>query len=197
MDTNKCDLKTIIDTFEELKKFVYIVDRGNLGHIVIKFKDENFFHLLGLHKMNLDMYFPSFLKSKSKKYDYIKKRIDKFDSVLADQIKEKNLLQYRIYTFKNITDLLNGTSSTLFEFREKISGSQFNGDYGILKVYEDVNCLLGLRIDSSLNDIINCIPISWMASNRSNKLVELKRPSYMKSIYAIPINLYNEEYPIK
>lgn len=188
------DLNTIINTFEELKKYVYVIDRGTLGKIVINFKDENFFHLLGLHKMNLDIYFPKELKSKSKKYKYIKSKAQKFNSVLSDQIKEKSLLQYRISSFKNIIDLLNGHNISFYEFREKIYGSQYNGDYGILKIYENVNCLLGLKIESFLNEITKCIPNSWMASNRSNKLVELKRPSYIKSINAIPIELYNEEY---
>ena len=191
---NAWNLKTIIDTFEELKKYVYIIDRGALGQIVVEFKDENFFHLLGLHKMNLDVYFPAQLKSKSKKYKYIKSKVDKFDSILSDQIKEKNLLQYRISTFKNISNLLDGHNVSFFEFREKVPGSQFNGDYGILKIYEDVNCLLGLKKDSSVNEITKAIPNSWMASNRSNKLIEFKRPSYIKSICAIPKNIYNEEF---
>lgn len=192
--TDDWNLKIIIDTFEEIKKFVYIIDRGTLGQIVIEFNDENFFHLLGLHKMNLDIYFPKELKSKRKKYKYIKGNIEKFNTIISNQIKEKNLLQYRISTFKNIIDLLDGYNVSFFEFREKVAGSQFNGDYGILKLYEDVNCLLGLKIDSSINEITKCIPNSWMASNRSNKLVEFKRPSYIKSICAIQKSIYNENF---
>ena len=35
------------------------------------------------------MYFPAQLKSKERKYKYIKKRIDKFNTILENQIKEK------------------------------------------------------------------------------------------------------------
>ena len=144
--------------------------------------------------MNLDIYFPNKLKSKSKKYQYIKSKSEKFNTILENQIKEKVLLQYRISTFNNILDLLNGNNVTFYEFREQIPGSQFNGDYGVLKIYEELNCLLGLRINKMINNITNSIPISWMASNRSNKLVEFKRPSYINSITAIPKELYNDEY---
>ena len=188
------DLKLIIKTFETLKKYTYIIDRGTLGKVIVNFKDENFFHLLGLHKINLDIYFPNKLKSKSKKYQYIKSKPEKFNTILENQIKEKTLLQYRMSTFNNILDLLNGDNVTFYEFREQIPGSQFNGDYGILKIYESLNCLLGLRISSVINNITNSIPISWMASNRSNKLVEFKRPSFINKITAIPKELYNEEY---
>ena len=173
------DLKLIIKTFETLKKYTYIIDRGTLGKVIVNFKDENFFHLL---------------KSKSKKYQYIKSKPEKFNTILENQIKEKTLLQYRMSTFNNILDLLNGDNVTFYEFREQIPGSQFNGDYGILKIYESLNCLLGLRISSVINNITNSIPISWMASNRSNKLVEFKRPSFINKITAIPKELYNEEY---
>ena len=40
---------------------------------------------------------------------------------MENQIKEKNLLQYRISTFKNISDLLSGHNVSFFEFREKIA----------------------------------------------------------------------------
>ena len=43
-------LKEAIDTFEELKKYVFIINRGNKPSIIIKFENENFYHLIGLHK---------------------------------------------------------------------------------------------------------------------------------------------------
>lgn len=36
-------LQKSIETFEELKKYVFIVNRGSKKPIIIKFKDENFF----------------------------------------------------------------------------------------------------------------------------------------------------------
>ena len=52
-------LKELIDSFEKLKKNIYVIDRGNLEPIIINFKDEHFYHLIGLHKLNLNMFFPS------------------------------------------------------------------------------------------------------------------------------------------
>ena len=51
-------LKELIDTFEELKKYVYIIDRGTRGKIIIKFTNDKFYHLVGLHKTN-NYYVPS------------------------------------------------------------------------------------------------------------------------------------------
>ena len=48
-------LQNLIDTFEELKKYVFIIDRGSKGNIVIKFNNDNFYHLIGLHKTNIDI----------------------------------------------------------------------------------------------------------------------------------------------
>ena len=66
-------LSNLINIFEELKKYIYIVDRGNLKPIIITFKNENFYHLIGLHKLNIDMFFPKKMYSKDKRYKHIKK----------------------------------------------------------------------------------------------------------------------------
>ena len=66
-------LQDLIDTFEKLKTNVYIIDRGDKGTIIIRFKDNNFFHLVGLHKTNLNLFIPDYITSKAKIYKYIKK----------------------------------------------------------------------------------------------------------------------------
>ena len=43
-------LKEVIKTFEELKKYVFIINRDDKESIVIKFENSNFYHLLDLHK---------------------------------------------------------------------------------------------------------------------------------------------------
>lgn len=187
-------LQELIDTFEELKKYVFIVDRGNNNIIVIRFNNDNFYHLVGLHKTNINMFFPNYLKTQDKKYKYLKKNVKRFDNILKNQIKDKNLLELRIKTFIRIKDLLNSNNNTiLYNLKEKVPGSLYNGDYGLMKLFEDnISCLLGLKKELEIENIINCAPQSWMASNRINRLVENKRPIYMNKIVAIPLYLYNQ-----
>ena len=189
-------LEELINTFEELKKYVYIIDRGKNGLLIIKFDNKNFYHLVGLHKTNIDMFIPSYIKTQDKKYKYIKKNITKFNNILENQIKEKDLLILRINTFARIKELLNNSANTmLHNLRDrKAEGSLYNGDYGLVKVFEDnISCLLGLKQESANNNIVNCAPQSWMASERINRIIEYKRPIYMKSIVAYPANLYNQD----
>lgn len=187
-------LQELIDTFEELKKYVFIIDRGNNNMIVIRFNNDNFYHLVGLHKTNINMFFPEHLKTQDKKYKYLKKNVTRFDNILKNQIKDKNLLELRIKTFTRIIDLLNSNNNTiLYNLKEKVPGSLYNGDYGLMKVFEDnISCLLGLKRELENDNIIYCAPQSWMASNRINRLVENKRPIYMNKIVALPSYLYNQ-----
>ena len=63
-------LEDAINSFEELKKYVFIVNRGdNNKSLFILFNNENFYHLLGLHKTNLDMFFPDYIKTMGRKYE--------------------------------------------------------------------------------------------------------------------------------
>ncbi len=48
------DAKELIKTFEELKKYIFIIERGDNKKISIKFTNDKFYHLIGLHKMNLE-----------------------------------------------------------------------------------------------------------------------------------------------
>lgn len=186
-------VETLINTFEELKKYVFVINRKEKGCIIIKFHNNNFYHLVGLHKIkNFDSYFPTFIKSKDKRYKYMKKNKSKFNNILENQLKEKDLLTLRVTTFSNILDLLKGHNTLLYNFNPKTTNSLYDGDYGLVKIYEkDICCLLGLKIDEKDNNIINCSPNSWMASNRINKLVEFKRPIYMDNISFVPVSLYN------
>lgn len=180
-------LKDLIDTFEKLKENVYIIDRGNLKPIVIKFKDEHFYHLIGLHKTKIDMFFPEKLYSKAKKYKYMKKNIEKFDNIIQNQIKGKHLLELRIKTFKNILCMLNEDSNmSLYNLKQNTTPSRYDGDFGLLKILQENYCLLGLKEDVDKNI---CYPQSWMASNRTNKLT-LKPPIYYKKIIVIPKSIY-------
>ena len=90
-------LKELIDTYEELKKYVYIIDRGDKKRIVIKFNNDNFYHLVGLHKINMAMFFPSYIKSASKRYKFMKNNLEKFNGILENQSKEKEELLQRKY----------------------------------------------------------------------------------------------------
>ena len=129
-----------------------------------------------------------------KKYKYMKKNVKKFDNIINNQIKEKNSLELRIMTFERILDLIKGNNNTiLYNLKEKVSGSVYNGDYGLMKIYEDgINCLLGLKEEINDDNTTICAPQSWMASKRVNKLTEFKRPIYMEKIVAIPKEMYNE-----
>ncbi len=180
-------LEELINTYEKLKENVYIIDRDNLEPLIIKFKDEHFYHLIGLHKTNIDMFFPNKMYSKAKKYKYMKKNKEKFNNIIENQIKDKYLLELRINTFKNILDMLNEDSNaSLYNLKPKVKGSVYDGDYGLLKLLQNSYCLLGLKEDID-NNI--CYPQSWMASNRINKLAK-RPPIYYKRIIVLPKKIY-------
>ena len=185
-------LEQLIKTYEKLKKNNYIIKRGNKTPIIIKFKDDNFFHLVGLHKTNVNIFIPHYITSKSKKYKYIKKNIKKFNNILMSEIKENNALQYRVTSFHNIANLLENNSTSLYDLKYKTPGSVYDGDFGLLKIYENISCLLGLKIVNQENTFIACAPQSWMASNKAIHLIEYKKPIYMEKIISIPIELYNK-----
>lgn len=99
----------LINTFEELKKYVFIINRKDKDIIYIRFQNDNFYYLVGLHKIkNFDKYFPTHIKSKDKRYKYIKKHTEKFNNILENQLKEKDTLKLRITTFNNVLNLLKG-----------------------------------------------------------------------------------------
>ena len=66
----------------------------------------------------------------------------------------------------------------------------YDGDYGILRIYEDLYCLFGLKQEdiNEEKNIVYCVPQSWMASRRVNKLIEAKMPIYMNKITKLPAN---------
>ena len=186
-------LKEAIETYEELKKYIFIIDRGNKERIIIRFKNENFYHLLGLHKIKIDNFFPNKIMTKDKIYKHLKANIDKYEKILEDLVKEEKRLELRIASFPYILELLNGNNTTLYNLNNNMPiGSLYKGDYGLFKIFEDICCLFGLKIDNTTNDIINCVPQSWMPNNRKNNLIEYKHPIYMKTIIKVPIKLYNE-----
>lgn len=186
-------LKELIETYEELKKFVFVINRGNKKPIIIKFNNDNFYHLVGLHKINMDMFFPTYIKSKAKKYKFMKNNIEKFNRILENQSQEKQELLQRIKTFHYIKDLLmSNCNVVLYDIKDKIAFSKYDGDYGLYKSYETICCLLGLKSEYETAKTNNCAPQSWMASKRPNRLIAFKRPIYMNEILKIPNELYNE-----
>ena len=187
-------IERLIETFEELKKYIFIVNRKDKGFIYIRFQNERFYHLVGLHKIkNFDNYFPTYMKSKDKRYKYIKKNIEKFNNILENQSKEKDTFKLRMVTFNNVLDILKGFNTSLYSLKSKNAFSLYNGDYGLVKIYEkDICCLLGLKIENKEESRIYCVPNSWMASRRINQLVEFKRPLYIENISAVPIDISDE-----
>jgi len=144
----------------------------------------------------LDVYFPNPNITKDKKYKYIKSHVSKFENVLQNKLRENLLLKYRINTFKNIPDLLSGNSTILYNLQEKNPLSLYDGDFGLMKVYqdEDINniyCLLGIKNKFKNNNTYNCVPQSWMAGKRPNNLVQYKRPLYLHEITRIPNEITN------
>ncbi len=189
-------LQEIIETYEELKKCVFIVKRGDKAPIIVKFHNDNFFHLVGLHKTGISRFIPDKIKSRDKQYKFLKKNVDRFNNILENQIQEKDSLKLRMQTFSKILELLKESpeNTLLYNLSNKVPGSVYDGDYGLLKVFEnDLNCLLGLKIHDQNDKVIVCAPQSWMASNRRNRLIDGKRPLYLESISNIPKDLYNDE----
>lgn len=105
------------------------------------------------------------------------------------------MLEIRIKTFHNILSLLEKNSNAmLYSLKIKTSGSLYDGDYGLVKVFEDdICCLLGLKEIETINNITNCAPQSWMASNRPNKLIYGKKPIFMNQIIKIPVEVYKPD----
>lgn len=105
----------------------------------------------------------------------------------------------RVCTFPYIVNLLcnNHTRDDikLYNLKEKKEFSLFDGDYGLQKIYNEFYCLLGLKSTEvdKITNITQCVPQSWMASERPNKLVKNKRPMYIKSISRIPRELFNDK----
>lgn len=185
-------LQDLINTYEQLKKNIYIIKRGEKNPIIVKFENDNFFHLVGLHKTNINLFIPKYITTKTKKYKYIKKNVKKFNNILISESKDNISLTNRINTFNRIIDLLKGANTTLYNLQPKMAGSLYNGDYGLLKIYEDVNCLLGLVISDFDDKTINCSPQSWMASTKVNHLIEFKKPIFMYEIIEIPVEMFDE-----
>lgn len=185
-------LQEAINTFEELKKYVFVIDRGSKESIVLKFTNGNFYHLMGFQHTNINLFIPTGIISKAAKFKYIKKNVSKFENILQSEIKENERLKYRVTTFCNILDLLKSEKTTLYNLNPKTRGSLYDGDFGLMKLYETICCLLGLKIDIEDETTLYCVPQSWMASTRTNILVENKRPIYMREITKIPIEIYNQ-----
>lgn len=189
-------IQELIDTFEELKKNKYFIDMGKDGLMLIEFNDENFYHLAGLHKVDLSIYFPKGCISKEKQYKYIKTHTEKFEKVLQNKIKENRLLTQRVKTFKYIPDIFKNVGVNLYNVREnKQTMSLYNGDYALSKTYQELQkngnvkpiyCILGLKNQKSLPKKYLCVPQSWMASDRPNSLIEYKKPLYIGCISPIP-----------
>lgn len=185
-------LYKLIDTFEELKEYVFIIDRGSKKNIIFRFKNENFFHLVGLQHANILMFIPDYIKTKDKQYKHIKKYIDKYNDIIENQIKEKDSLRLRMETFVYIIDLLNGYKTNLFDTKEKNDGSLIDGEYGLLKIYEDIYCFLGLKIDYEKEERICCVPQTWFSDRKAYKRVVGKRPLYFNNISKVTKDLYND-----
>ncbi len=186
-------LKEAINTFEELKKYIFIINRGNKQSIMIKFENENFYHLIGLHKTKINSFLPNKIMSKDKIYKYLKANVDKYESILNNLIKEQNRLELRIKSFPYILNLLNENNAFLFNLKYDMpKGSLYNGDYGLYKIFEDIYCLFGLKTDDIANDIIYCKPQSWMPDTRKHNIIEFKTPIFMKEIIKVPVNLYQK-----
>lgn len=190
-------VQELIDTFEELKKYDYLIDMGDRGYMMIKFKNEHFYHLVGFHKLNLEIYLPQKHISKEKLYKYIKNHVEKFENVLNNQINENNLLKQRIETFRHIPSLFEENGTILYNLREKNNPmSLYDGDFGLMKIFQipnsegivqNIYCLLGLKNRGSSTTAYNCAPQSWMADKRPNSLVQYKKPLYIKEICKLPI----------
>ena len=92
-------IQELINTFEELKKYDYFISIGKKGYIILKFQNEHFYHLIGLHKINLDIYFPKQCISKEKKYKYIKSHQNKFEHIFKRPNKGKLFIKKKNRNF--------------------------------------------------------------------------------------------------
>jgi hypothetical protein len=182
-------LQNLIDSYEKIKKYVYIVDRGDRDPIIIRFDNEHFYHLLGLHYTNLDMFFPKNMISKDKRYKHMKNNIEKYENMIINQAKRKDTLQLRINTFSNIIRILEDNKTVLYNLKYHTPDSLYKGTYGLANIYESIYCLLGLKVDESKEQYLH-VPQSWMADRRPNVLIEHKPAKKIKKIVAIPKEAY-------
>ncbi len=68
----------------------------------------------------------------------------------------------------------------------------YKGDFGLLKIYENLNCLLCLKCTEETDKIINCAPQSYMVDRRLLQITEFKLPLYIDNIIPIPVEMYND-----
>ena len=179
-------LKKLIDIYEEIKENVYIIDRGTLEPIIIKFSSENFYHLIGLHKLNIDMFFPRNMKSKDKRYKHMKKNTEKYENIIKNQIKGKHTLELRINTFPNIKNLFDDVS--LYNLKQAKITPLYKGDYGLLKLFDNIYCLLGIKM-IDYKELYLYTPQTWIADKR---ILIKQTPKYYKSIIIIPKTVFGD-----
>lgn len=178
-------LKEIFNTYEILNKQIFIVNGFNNLTLIIKFNNNNFYHLVGFHKTNIGLFIPYYIKSQEKKYKYIKNNLDRFENILKNQIAEKDSLYFRINYFSYILKLLGNENIKLYNLKIKVYGSLYKGDYGLYKKIGNLNCLLCLKEYKKINNYIFCIPQSWMVSIKPNNLIENKKCFVVYNIQTI------------
>ena len=79
-------LKEIFNTYEILNKQIFIVNGFNNLTLIIKFNNNNFYHLVGFHKTNIGLFIPYYIKSQEKKYKYIKNNLSSLCLIISSKI---------------------------------------------------------------------------------------------------------------
>ena len=123
-------LKEIFNTYEILNKQIFIVNGFNNLTLIIKFNNNNFYHLVGFHKTNIGLFIPYYIKSQEKKYKYIKNNLDRFENILKNQIAEKDSLYFRIVQFPIYSHSKDLDVEKIGELLDCV------GDYKLVKLFK-------------------------------------------------------------
>lgn len=185
-------LNDLINFFEDIKQYYIIINRGTKDTIVIKFKDENFFHLVGLHKTQFGRFIPEQIKGRTRQYKYIKAHIDKYEPIFKNQVQEYSSIKLRVSTFNKIKDMFDNNNTALYNLKVRTLDSMYNGDYGLQRIMDKMYHLLGLKEDVIENNIIYCAPQSWMVSRSINKIIYGRNSIYKKDILLLNKEEYNK-----
>jgi hypothetical protein len=151
-------LKNCADIYSILLNKKYIITLSNLQVITIVFKEEHFYHLIGLQYLNDIVYLRKNKKAIFKKImnnEITFKNIS--NSVFVDQVVE------RINNFSYIIQLLS--TDRIIKFDPKRVYSRINADYIMVKNNEGNNLMLFLGKN---NNDDNLYPVSFIIRNNND-----------------------------
>ena len=174
-------LAQAIASFEELKKYKFIITTKKYGSLVLEFYNHHFKHLFGIQYMNLIL--PENIKSSAALYRYLVKKHSKFEEQINLQIKNNEQLENRVKQFVLIDRLLYSVDLKLYKQHMPKNGSMLNVNFILYS--EQLGYKLMLALNENTDNTVS--PSSWMVESR------LEVPYVIQGIKAtFPVTILRE-----